>query len=144
MIDPNTVTKTSLLCSWQSAIADGTFLTAKHDLANAGSGCPSYRTVSLLSQPKLGQYLGSGNYDLRLYENTQQPRSPIYIEVVPQDPGFVAGSGIQPSSPIPTTSCNRFVVVSGVNQGWHLFAEQDIQISLKQANHQLNYLGDIL
>ena len=144
MIDPNTFTRSSVLADWQNAIADGTFLTYKHDVASVGSGCPTYRTVSLLSQPELGQYLGSGNYDLRLYENRRQPASPLYFEIVPKDAGFVAGSGIQPNSGVPTIACNRFIAVSGVKQGWHLFAEQDSEIQKKQTNGDLNYLTDLL
>ncbi len=143
-IDFSKITRSSVLSDWQNAISSGTFLTYKHDVASVGSGAPGYRTVSLLSQPELGQYLGSGDYDLRLYENQRQPRSPIYIEVVPRNTSVVAGSGIQPNSLVPTVSCNRFVVVSGVNQGWHLFAEQDSQIQRKEANGDLTFLTDLL
>jgi hypothetical protein len=143
MIDPNKFAKSSVVSDWQDAIVKGTFLTFKHDVSSIGSGCTTYRTVSLLSQPELGQYLGSGNYDVRLYENNRQPTSPLYFEIVPTEAGFVVGSGIQPSSSVPTVSCNRFIVVSGVYQGWHLFAEQDSEIKKKQANGDLTYLTDL-
>jgi hypothetical protein len=57
---------------------------------------------------------------------------------------MVAGSGIQPNSPVPTTACDRFVVVSGVRQGWHLHAEQSANIQSKQASGTLAYLADLL
>ncbi len=143
MIDPGQFSKSSVVSDWQNAISKGTFLTFKHDISSVGSGFPSYRSVSLLSQPELGQYLGSGNYDLRLYENNQQPTSPLYFEIIPKDIGFVAGSGIQPNSTVPTTACDRFIAVSGVKQGWHLFAEQESEIKSKQANGDLKYLTDL-
>lgn len=144
MIDPSKFNKPSVLSDWQNAIGSGTFLTFKHDVSSVGSGCPTYRTVSLLSQPELGQYLGSGNYDVRLYENNRQPASPLYFEIVPKDIGFVAGSGIQPNSSVPTIACDRFIAVSGVKQGWHLFAEQESEIKKKQSNGDLTYLADLL
>ena len=122
MIDPSNFSRSSILADWQNAIASGSFMTHKHDIASVGSGSPAYRTVSLLSQPELSQYFGSGNFDLQLYENNRQPASPLYIEIIPKDVAFVAGSGIQPHTGVPIVSCNRFIVVSGVNQGCHLFA----------------------
>lgn len=144
MIDPTKFSKPSVVSDWQNAIAGGTFLTFKHDVSSVGSGCPSFRTVSLLSQPDLGQYLGSGNYDVRLYENNRQSASPLYFEIIPKDIGFVAGSGIQPNSAVPTIACDRFVAVSGVKQGWHLFAEQESEIKKKLASGDLTYLTDLL
>lgn len=144
MIDPSKFSKSSVVSDWHDAIANGSFLTFKHDVASVGSGCPTYRTVSLLSQPELGQFLGSGNYDVRLYENHKQPGSPLYVEIVPKDTGFVAGSGIQPNSAVPTIACDRFIAVSGVKQGWHLFAEQESEIKKKQAKGDLTFLTDLL
>ena len=143
MFDPKNLTRPSLLADWQTAVTAGTFLTFKHDIASVGSGSLRYRTVSMLSQPELQQFLNSGEFDLRVYENHQQPKSPLYIEIVPRDATFVAGSGIQANSGVPTDTCNRFIAVSGTNQGWHLFAERDVEIERRQKTGDLSFLRDV-
>ena len=136
--------RNEMLAHWNDAIANGTFLTSKHDPSSVGTPYPGYRTVTVKSQPEIQGFLASGDYTLRHYLNTNYPQSPDFIEIVPTDPSMVAGSGIQSNSPVPTTACDRFVAVSGVQQGWHLYAEQSVNIQSKQSNGTLTYLTDLL
>jgi hypothetical protein len=133
-----------ILGYWDDAISSGTFLTDKHDPSSIGSKYPCFRTVTINSQSEIGMFLASGNYTLRQYHNNDYPTSPYFIEIVPSDTSMVAGSGVQPNSSVPTTACDRFVAVSGVNQGWHLYAEQSAIIQNKQSNGTLTYLTDLL
>lgn len=141
VINLGTVSRTTLLSQWSNAISGGTFLTWKHDPASIGSGCPTFRSITLQSQIDLGQFLGLGNYDIHLYENTKKPMEPFYISIEPHDKSMVPGSGIKPFSSIPTSSCDRFVVVSGAKQGWHIYAENDTQIKVKESAGDLLYVG---
>lgn len=136
--------RNEMLGYWNDAIASGTFLTSKHDPSSVGTPYPGYRTITVNSQPEIQGFLSSGNYTLRQYRNNNYPQSPYYIEIVPNDTSMVAGSGIQPYSPVPTTACDRFVAVSGVQQGWHLYAEQSANIQSKQSSGTLTYLTDLL
>ena len=143
MVDPTKFTRESLLDRWRAAIKDETFLTAKHNVASVGSGSPEYRTVSMKTERELGDFFTSGRYGLRIYENEVRPLSPVYVVVTPDDARMVAGSGIQAHSHVPTVSCDRFVVVSGEKQGWHVFAEQDTAISEKVSSGKLRFLADL-
>ena len=138
------VNKTFYVDHWNNAVASGTFLTAKHDPASIGTQYPGFRTVTVLSQPEIQQFLASGNYKLRHFYNTQHPNSPDYIEIIPMDNGFVSGSGIQPNSTTPTSACDRLVAVSGVQLGWHLFAEHSSNIQNKQASGSLQFNAEYL
>jgi len=133
-----------MLDHWKDAIAKGTFLTSKHDPASVGTVHPKFRTVTVMSAPEIKTFIDSGDYSLRLFRNAKQPQSPDYIEIIPKDSSMVAGSGVQAHSPVPTTACDRFVAVSGVQQGWHLFAEQSATIQQKQHNGDLSYICDLL
>jgi hypothetical protein len=136
--------KNEMLGYWKDAIASGTFVTSKHHPSSVGTPYPGYRTVTVNSQPEIQGFLSCGNYTLRQYRNNNYPQSPEYIEIVPMDTSMVAGSGIAPNSPIPTTACDRFVAVSGVQQGWHLYAEQSANIQSKLSSGSLTYLTDLL
>src|SRR5262249_13825485 len=138
------LSRDDMLDHWRDAIAKGTFLTGKHDPSSVGTPHPKFRTVTVMSAPEIQSFIESGDFTLRLFQNKNQPQSPDYIEIVPNDPSMVAGSGIQPLSPVPTTACDRFVAVSGVQQGWHLFAEQSANIQKKQTTGDLTYLLDLL
>lgn len=136
--------RNELLTYWNDAIDNGTFLTSKHDPSSVGTLHPGYRTVTVQSLPEIQSFLKSGDFSLRQYQNADYPQSPDYIEIVPTDSSMVAGSGIQPNSPVPTTACDCFVVVSGFQQGWHLYAEKSVNIQSKQSNGTLTYLTDLL
>jgi hypothetical protein len=135
--------KDELLTDWNDAIDNGTFVTGKHDPSSVGTPYPGYRTVTVKSQAEIQGFLASGDYTLRRYHNNNYPQSPDYIEIVPAETSMVAGSGIQPNSPVPTTACDRFVAVSGRHQGWHLYAEQSTNIHNKSIIGDLTYLYDI-
>jgi hypothetical protein len=136
--------KNEMLGYWNDAIASGTFVTSNHDPSSVGTPYPSYRTVTVNSQPEIQGFLSSGNYTLKQYRNNRYPQSPEYIEIIPIDTTLVAGSGIAPNSLIPTTACDRFVAVSGVHQGWHLYAEQSANIQSNLSSGTLTYLTDLL
>jgi hypothetical protein len=135
--------KEEFLDHWKDAIDKGTFLTGKHDPASLGTPYPTFRSVTIMSQPEIKVFLETGDYTLRRFHNNREPQSPEYIEITPNDPLIVAGSGVPSKTAFPTTACDRFIAVSGVKLDWHLFAEQSCQIQLKQASGDLTYLGDL-
>lgn len=136
--------RAELLAQWDSAIGSGTFLTDKHDPASLGTPHPTFRTVTVMSSPEIKDFIESGKYKVRLFHNNKKPNSPLYVEIIPEDPMMVPGSGVLPSSPVPTFACDRFVAVSGVQQGWHLFAEQSSTIQKKQSDGDLSFMADYL
>ena len=136
--------KNEMLTYWNDAIANDTFLTSKHDPSSVGTPYSGFRSVTVKSQPELQGFLASGDYTLRQYHNNNFPKSPDYIEIVPTNCMMVAGSGIQPNSPVPTTTCDRFIAVSGVQQGWHLYAEQSANIKKKETDGKLTFVSEFL
>lgn len=115
------------------ALNQGTLLTPKHDPASVGTPFPGYRTVSTMDTHALLGFFQGGDYGVFGYTNSNPQHTLYYIEIIPNDPAVVPGSGVPPMSGTPTTSCDRFVAVSGVKQGWHLFAEDSQNIQTKES-----------
>jgi hypothetical protein len=127
--------------AWAAAAQAGTLLTPKHDPSGLPTIQPGYRTVACMSPAELERYIAAGDYGIRVFTNNNPKHTPHYCELVPRDPAVVPGSGVPPMSPMPTTACDRFVAVSGRQQGWHLFAETSANIQAKeQAGHLSLYL----
>ena len=136
--------KNEILTYWNDAIANGTFLTSKHDPSSVGATYPGYRTVTVKSLPEIQGFFASGDYTLRNYLNNGYPHSPDYIEIVPKDNSMVAGSGILPNCSYPTTACDCLIAVSGVAQGWHLYAERSENIKKKETDGSLTFVSEFL
>ena len=133
-----------LIDHWKDAINNGTFLTNKHDPASLGTSHPGYRTVTVMSAPEIKTFIETGDYTIRQFRNNDPKHTDEYYEIVPLDTSMVAGSGVQPLSPVPTTACDRFVAVSGEQQGWHLFAEESSQIAAKESSGDLTFQIELL
>jgi hypothetical protein len=84
-----------------------------------------------MSAVELERYIAAGDYGIRVFTNNNRRHSPHYCELVPHDVSIVPGSGVPRMSTTPTTACNRFVAVSGDEQGWHLFGENSATIQAK-------------
>ena len=119
------------------ALNQGTLLSPKHDPASVGTPFPGYRTVSTMDAPALLGFFQSGDYQAFGYTNTNPRHTPYYVEIIPTNPSVVPGSGVPPMSGTPATRCDRFVAVSGVQQGWHLFAEDSQNIQAKESQGAL-------
>jgi len=135
--------KTEYIATFQQAIQNGTFLTSRHHPSGVGVALSGYRTVTVQDPSGLYDYLGSGDFSIRHYHNNDYPKSPEYVVITPNDPTYVAGSGIPAYSGAPIHDCDRLVVVSGVNQSWHVHAEQQTCIDAKSRNGRLVYLGEV-
>lgn len=136
--------RTELIAQWESALGSGTFVTPKHNPASLGTPHKGFRTILVMPPPEITGFIKSGEYRLRLFRNNDQPQSPDYVEIIPRDPVIVPGSGVLSRSPTPTFACDRFVAVSGVDQGWHLFAEESSTIQQKESAGNLTFLADLL
>jgi hypothetical protein len=122
---------------------DGKLITPKHDVRNILSPQSTFRTIICMSNDNFATFLQNGDYQIREYINYDPSHTPPYFEITPNDPAIVPGSGIPHHSTVPTTSCDRFIVISGVNQGWHLLAEASVNIQAKISTGDLTVLGDL-
>jgi hypothetical protein len=133
-------TRPLLVGYWQQAIVDNTFVTYKHHPTGVAT---LHAARSVLTQDmvaNLSGFFGSGQYSVAHYTNTAFPITPDYFVVVPKDNTFsVPGSGILPASPQVLWPCDRLVIVSGQQQGWHIYAELSSNIKLAQAIGILNF-----
>lgn len=115
---------------FELAAKDGTLLTTKHDPSGLSATHSQQRTVVAADlAPKLPEFFQSLDFEITHYENTSYPKTPDYWEVRPTNPTFsVPASGVPAYSPTPTTQCDRLVVVSGSQQGLHVFGESSAEI----------------
>lgn len=132
-----------LIYDWKDAIDNGTFLTSKHDPSSVGTLYPGYRTVTVNDSAELKKFLESGDFKVRKYHNNNPKHTDDYFQITPHDAGMVAGSGVQPHSPACSHPCDSFVAVSGANQGWHLFAEESVNIQQKETNGDITFITEL-
>jgi len=134
--------KDEIVGQWSDALDSGSFLTRKHDPTNLSIEWGGFRTVlSPEAAASLNTYIKSGDYGIRAFDQPQPKYSggSGFFEIVPSGsyPFSVPGSGVQSGSTVPSTSCDRLVVVWGQKQGWHIYAEHSAQISAKIASGEL-------
>ncbi len=118
--------RATLTSEWVQAMAAGTFLTPKHDPSCVSATTySSFRSVlSFEAASRLEDFLRSGHYSISQYQN-QNPLHGGYQYVLrPSDKNFVVGSGVPPMASVPHGTCDAFVVVSGQQMGWHIYADQ--------------------
>jgi hypothetical protein len=132
-----------LLRVWDQAIDNGTFLTSKHDPKSVGTTLSKYRTVTVMETPGLKTFFQEGSFTIRQYENKNPKHTDGYYQIVPNDTSVAAGSGIEPHSPICSHPCDNFVAVSGADQGWHLYAEESVNIQAKETNGDLKFIVEL-
>ena len=63
---------------------------------------------------------------------------------LPESGFSVTASGVLPNSPLASHAVDRLVVVSGTNQGWHVFGEDCNTIKAKEHAGEIDYLGDLV
>lgn len=138
--------KNELITTLLDASKNGSLLTPKHDPNNLSTTYPNYRTVlSHELADNLDGFISSGGFEAKEYQNNAYPDSPIYIVITPShESGFsVTASGVAPNSPFTSYAVDKLVVVSGTNQGWHVFGEDGRVIGNKIHSDEISYLGDI-
>ena len=137
-----TLTRNDYLSYLTDAANSGTLLTGKHNPNNIGTTWNKDRSVTVKPPAELTNYIASGDFDIRAYENQDARHPPCYLELIPSDASVVTGSGIPAYSTTPTYSCDRFVAVSGVRLGWHIFAELSTTIQARTASGVLRLIAD--
>ncbi len=130
--------------AWIAAAQSGNLLTPKHDPANLSTPNSRFRTVTCMSPLDIAQYIEFGEYDLRVFVNNDPKHPPHFCEIIPKELSIVTGSSVLPWSNTPTSGCDRFVVVSGYQLGWHLYAESSANIHAKQQAGQLSFNYEFL
>jgi hypothetical protein len=129
-----------LLAMWKGSYDNVSLVTSKHHPSGIGTPMSKPRSVMVQALADVNSFLQSGNYKATRYHNADHPKSPEYIVMEPHDPKYVAGSGIPANTPDPTGSLDRIVAVSGVSQGWHVYAEDSTVIQKKIAHKTLTIL----
>jgi hypothetical protein len=138
------MTREDFVTELLAAAQCGTLLTTKHNPATLPAPRDKWRSVTCMSPSDLEDFLRSGEYTIRSYHNHDARHPPHYFEIVPSKTSIVAGSGVPAHSTTPTTACDRFVAVSGAEQGWHLFAESSARIQAKQSRGDLTFQVEFL
>lgn len=133
--------KEYIVGQWSAAIANGTFFVGKHDETGLSMTWDSFRTVlSAEAAANLSGFITSGNYAVRVFEDTKFPRSSGYYEIIPsgQAPFSVAGSGVASGSLTPSGDYDRLVVAYGKkNPGWHVYADDSARIASSTVSGRL-------
>lgn len=140
------MSRQELMSRWGEAAQSGSLLTPKHDPANVGVQMATYRSVlTPQMSASLEQFISSGDYTIRHYEDRLYPNGAGYYEVVPSaQSGFsVVGSGIPSGSITPSGSLDSLIFVSGSAQGWHVYAESQTNISGSVGSGRLTLKADL-
>ena len=128
---------------WINAAESGTLLTAKHDPNNLHITWEKYRSVlNHVMSGNLLEFLQSDNYAINRYQDTKYPNGSGYFELIPSpSSGFsVVGSGVSSGSITPSGSLDRLIIVSGTEQGWHVYSESSEIISGSNVSGRLTLL----
>ncbi len=127
--------KQTFISGISGAMAGGKFLTPKHD-PNGPAIMGSYRTVlSLPVSASLDSLMQSGAYQINHYIDQSYPQSIGTFELILHDSGSFpyVGTELLPLTAIPSKQMDRLLVVSGSGgSGWHIFAEDSIEIQRKR------------
>ena len=93
----------------------------------------------------LESFISSGDYDIKRYDDARYPNGAGFFEVTPRQTSGVnvVGSGLPSGSMQPTGSLDRLVVVSGSNQGWHVYAESAADVSGMVSSGRLTLSGSL-
>ncbi len=129
------VTKTELQDHLLSAALNSTLMTPKHDPANLTSSFKPFRTALAGGlADNLTNFISGGHYNVSFYENTKYSQSPSVWVLEPTDPAFsVVASGVLPNLLCANITLDRLVVVSGQQQGMHMYGEHSSNIASKAA-----------
>ncbi len=88
--------RNELIDHWKDAIDDGTFIARKHAPSSVGTPYPRYGTVTVIDPAELKISLEGGDFKVRQYQNNRPDHTDEYFQVIPNDSGMVAGSGVLP------------------------------------------------
>ena len=138
--------KQDIITQWSNAVDSGSFLTAKHDPTGLAIGWDSFRTVlSTDASSSLASYIKSGQYGIRVFEDSKFPKTSGYFEIVPSDsyPFSVAGSGVPSGSITPSGPYDRLVVAHSKKYGWHVYADDSARIFGSIASGRLTQKYDL-
>jgi hypothetical protein len=129
-----------LYCHLKTAAVNGTIMTPKHDPSSLGTSFSRYRSV--LSNDlanNLENFITTGDYTVKEFENTRMPSSNLYFEIVPNPSSNfnIPASGVTANSIFATSALDRIIAVSGATLGWHIFGESSIVIQSKANNGDL-------
>ena len=135
--------KEEIISGWSEAIAKDTFLVAKHDPTGLSIAWDNFRTVlSPEAATNLSGFITSGNYGIRVFEDSKFPGSSGYYEIIPSGwaPFSVAGSGFASGSLTPSGDQDRLVAAYGKkkNPGWHVYADNSARIAASIASGRLS------
>ena len=75
----------------------------------------------------------SAEFELTYYENSISRYAGLF-EIRPANPAYsVPASGVDAMDTTPISQCNRLVIVSGSQQGYHVFGESSAEIQRRLA-----------
>ena len=122
--------KDEYAATWAKLAKERKLLTSKHDPADLANPQSRDRTVIAGElAPILTKFFTSMEFELTHYENPQYPATPDYFEIRPTNSEFsVPASGVLANSTTPTTKCDRLIIVSGSQQGYHIYGESSAEI----------------
>lgn len=113
--------KNEIINQWTASIENGTFLAEKHDPNYLSTTHTTYKTVLTPEMSSsLETFIKSGNYSIDVYKDNNFT-SPHYV-IQSSDPVYKRiGNEVLAGSMQTGSSCDKLVIVSGSNQGWHIF-----------------------
>lgn len=130
-----------------SAYDAGSLLTAKHDPNSLHVVWSTPRSVlSFDLEANLRDFIKSGDYSVVEYENLSYPATPKYWEITPAPSSTfsVPASGVNSFTPHPSIALDRLVVVSGKNQGLHIYGENSTTIQARLSAGALTLTGPLV
>lgn len=118
----------------------GKLITPKHDETSLGTPVNKPRTVVTQPDNNIRETLQKDQFKMFKYENNNPAHSKDLYQLVPYDSSIVPASGVPAFSKDPTYACDSWVAVSGHNQSWHMFGDNDANL---KNNPNLKFLGPI-
>jgi hypothetical protein len=121
-----------------AAAKGGSLVTGKHDPSRASVPEPTFRTVlTPAASSSLMSELSAGNVVVTEYQSAKYPNPQYVVELTSAGVSPV-GLGIPSGSAIPTSQCDRLVFVSGSQQGWHVYADDQARLNNQVASGSLS------
>jgi hypothetical protein len=129
---------------WVRAAESGSLLTPKHDPGELHVTWARARSIlSNELSSNLCNFISGRNYTVNHYADSRYPHGLGYFEIIPDhSTSFtIPGSGVAPYALLPSVAYDRLIIISGLNQGWHIIAESSLTISGSISGGRLHLLG---
>ncbi len=137
------MTKAELANAIVEAAGSGSLVIPKHDPASGSVVWPSFRTVlTAPASESIVNGFSSGSFTVTEYKDRKHSGSQYVVQMT--DPNVTpVAVGIPSGSTTGSRECDRFVLVSGLKQGLHIYGDSQVTIDERVASGTLSLIGEL-